>query len=283
VDDKALKRLDLWVDGGYRDLFNCAAAGQHLVGTYAARGRNVAYFSQAPTLPGQIPDKPNLFSPEKMLWDHLPGSVLMRYGAIDPKKIDLDEGAGQHVGSPIELTARLQSSLYYIGQRWPDAPRTLVDKAINNPAPNATDCEIKGSCTFDFKDSRGRTGPVSINLPPGYAHKDQQNERYPVIFMLHGYGQSPEDLSAAIVFLGSWMNQGLDSSATRLSKAIMVYVDGRCRLGPDGSPECIRGTFYADSPRATGGKQESWFLDLMAHIDSKYRTMGESEIDWPED
>jgi hypothetical protein len=283
LDDKALKRLDLWVDGGYRDLFNFATAGQHLAGTYAARGRTVAYYSRPPTLPGQNPDKPNLFSPENMFWDHLPSAVLMRYGAIDPTKLDLDEGVGQHVGNPLELTARLQSSIYYISQRWPDAPRTLVDKALNDPAPGASDCEIKGACTFEFKDSRGRVGPVAINLPPGYAHKDQQNERYPVIYMLHGYGQSPEDLSAAIIFLGSWMNQGLDSSATRLGKAILVYVDGRCRLGPDGSPECIRGTFYADSPRATGGKLESWFLDLMTHIDKTYRTMGESEVDWPED
>jgi hypothetical protein len=283
MDDAALKRLDLWIDGGYRDLFNCAVAGQHLLGTYGARGRTTTYFSRAPTLPGQNPDKPNVFSPEVMYWDHLPGSVLMRYGAIDPTKSDLNEGAGQHVGTVLELTARLQSAIYYIGQRWPDAPRTLVDKAINDPAPGASDCEVKGACSFTFKDSRGREGPVSINLPPGYAHREQQNERYPVIYMLHGYGQSPEDLSAAIVFLGSWMNQGLDSSATRLSKAIMVYVDGRCRLGPDGSPECIRGTFYADSPRARGGKQESWFLDLIKHIDSKYRTMGESEIDWPEE
>lgn len=282
-DDKALQRVDLWVDGGYRDLFNFAVAGQHLLGSYAARGRNVTYYSKPTQLPGQNPEKANLFSPQNMLWDHIPGSVLMRYGAIDPTKLDLDEGAGQHVGSVLELTARLQSALYFIGQRWPDAPHYLADKAINDPAPSAADCEIKGSCTFDFKDSRGRVGPVTINLPPGYAHKDQQNEHYPVIFMLHGYGQSPEDLGAAIVFLGSWMNQGLDSSATRLSKAIMVYVDGRCRLGPDGSPECIRGTFYADSPRATGGKLESWFQDLMKHIDSKYRTMPESEIDWPEE
>lgn len=282
LDDAALKRVDLWTDGGYRDLFNFAVSAQHLVGTFAARNRDVAYYSRFTKLPGQNPDDKLVLSPQNMRWDELPGVVMMRYGYIDPTQQDLLEGSGQHVGTVPEVTSRLQSALYYIGTRWPDAPRTLVDKSLNDPAPGAPNCEITGTCNFTFKDSRGREGPVTVNLPPGYAHKDLQNVRYPVVFMLHGYGQTPEDLGAAIVFLGNWMNQGLDSSATRLGKAILVYVDGRCRPGPTGEAECIRGTFYADSPREKGGKLESWFLDLMTHIDQKYRTMGESEVEWTE-
>ena len=144
-------------------------------------------------------------------------------------------------------------------------------------------CEIDGSCTFDFTDSRGRKGPVTVNLPPGYGHKEEQDRRYPVIYLLHGYGQTPEDLKAAIVFLSNWMNYAGDSSATRLTKAIMVYVDGRCRVGPNG-PECIRGTFYTDSVRADGPKMEQWFLELMDWVDTKsgFRVMGPSDIEWTE-
>ena len=123
---------------------------------------------------------------------------------------------------------------------------------------------------------------MSINLPPGYAQKDQKNRRYPVIFMLHGYGQTPEDLGAAIVFVGNWMNNSNDSMPSRLPKALLVYVDGRCRTGADGKAECQRGSFFTDSAREGGLEDESWWLELMAHIDQNYRTMGDSEVDWPE-
>ncbi|RYE84759.1 MAG: hypothetical protein EOO75_17740, partial [Myxococcales bacterium] len=116
LDDKALQRLDLWVDGGYRDLFNFGVAGQHLVGTYAARNRDVAYYSSPATLPGQDPLKPNNFAAQNMLWNDLPGSVLMRYGQIDPTASNLNDGAGQHVGTAIELTSRLQGPLFYIAR-----------------------------------------------------------------------------------------------------------------------------------------------------------------------
>jgi hypothetical protein len=154
-----------------------------------------------------------------------------------------------------------------------------VSDSAEEPAPDAEECEIIGNCTFEFTSSFGRTGPVGVTLPPGYAHAAQQGLRYPVIYMLHGYGQTPEDLEAAIVFLRNWMNSPTDSVASRLSKAILVYVDGRCRVGKDGA-ECIRGSFFADSVRESGVQTESWWLELMDHIDQNYRTLGENEVDW---
>jgi hypothetical protein len=99
--------------------------------------------------------------------------------------------------------------------------------------------------------------------------------------MLHGYGQGPEDLEAAIILLKNWMNSSLDSSASRLPKAIVVYVDGRCRVA-NGKPECIRGTFFADSVRKDGAQDEQWWLELMDHMDKNYRTLGETTVDWTE-
>lgn len=282
-DAAALRRIDLWTDGGTRDLFNFAVAAQHLTGGFAAEGRNVAYFTDFSSLPGQKRGTgAGNFTPQSMAWDDVPGGVMLRYGPIDPTPKDLDDGAGQHVGSVPELAGRLRAALYFMGQRWPDAPRHLVEESSEEPDPSAPACEVSGNCTFDFTDAAGRKGPVTVSLPPGYAHAKQKGERYPIIYLLHGYGQTPEDLGAAIVFLKNWMNSPLDSSGTRLPKAIVVYVDGRCRKGPSGEAECIRGTFYVDSPRATGGKLESWFLGLMDHMDKNYRTMGETDIDWTE-
>ena len=277
-DDTAMKRLDLWTDGGVRDLFNFDVDAQHLAGSYVSRGRDVHYYTDFSHLPGQPAEK-NHFTPQQMRWDDLPGGVLMRYGAIDPTTQDLIDGSGQHVGAVPDLAARLQSALYFIGKRWPDAPHTLVEESATDPVDGVDICQVHGNCSFDFKDTRGRTGPVTVTLPPGYANKSQKDVKYPVIYLLHGYGQGPADLSAAIAFLRNWMNSGLDSSATRLAKAIVVYVDGRCRIGPSGEAECIRGTFYVDSPRATGAKQESWFVELMDHVDTTFRTMGETTVD----
>ena len=281
IDDKALQRLDLWVDGGYRDLFNFSIAGQHLTGAYAARGRDVGYYSSPTNLPGQV-TKTGEIRGQDMQWDSLPGVVLMRYGQIDPTVADLNSGTGQHVGAVPELTARLQAPLFYLDRRWTDAQRTFVDDSQDEPDPARPSCEISGTCNYAFKDSRGREGPVAVSLPPGYGNIHQKDTRYPVVYMLHGYGQSPEDLSAIRLFLNVWMNSSSDSSANRLGKYIVVYVDGRCRLTGDGSPECIRGTFYADSPRQNGGKLESWFLELMKDVETRYRTMGPSDVDWTE-
>lgn len=280
IDDAAISRLDVWTDGGVRDLFNFGVDAQHLTGSLAARGRDSVYYTDFSHLPGQKPGDVGSFLPQATIWEDLPGNVMLRYGAMDPTPQDLIDGSGQHVGSVPELAARLRSALYFIGRRWPDAPRTFVEESATDPADGVETCVLKGNCTFPFTDSRGRVGPVTVTLPPGYASKTQQGVRYPVIYLLHGYGQTPEDLGAAIIFLRNWMNSGLDASATRLPKAIVVYVDGRCRKGPSGESECIRGTFYVDSPRANGAKQESWFLELMSHVDSKYRTMPETTIDW---
>jgi hypothetical protein len=200
----------------------------------------------------------------------------------------VEDGSGQHVGKANEIAKRLQTALYFMGSRWPDPElRQYVRDSASEPAKvyetgERDQCEIGGSCEFDFTSTFGRTGPVAVTLPPGYAHADQQERRYPVIYLLHGYGQTPEDLAPAIVFLANWMNSPLDGIESRLPKAILVYVDGRCRVRDDGKAECIRGTFYTDSVRPDGAQDESWWLELMDHVDKTYRTLGPTEVDWTE-
>lgn len=282
LDDEALGKLDLWTDGGTRDLFNFAVAARHLVGGFAARGRNVAYYTEFNMVPGLDPAAPNAYDPALIDWGGVPGTVMLRYGADDPDDQDVENGSGQHVGTAAEVLMRLQLALYYIGSRWPDAPLAQHDSSANKPAEGVPECEITGSCTLEFTASDGRTGPVGITLPPGYAHADLQHVRYPVIYMLHGYGMTPTDLLATIAFLKNWMNAPLNSQASRLPKAILVYVDGRCRWDKDGQAECIRGTFFTDSIREDGPQITSWWLELMDYIDQNYRTMGESLVDWTE-
>jgi len=283
LDDVALHRVDFWTDGGLRDIFNFHVGAQHFAGSFLTRGRNVTYFSKFASLPGQDPSAPSSVYPSRIPWDDVPGVVLARYGAIDPTEKDIENGSGQHVGTVLEIASRLQTALYYIGSRWPETQlRTLAAKAPQQPAEGVEPCVVNGTCTFEFQGSDGRKGPVTVNFPPGYGHAEQQDRRYPVIYLLHGYGQTPEDLGAAILFLSNWMNSPTDSTASRLPKAIMVYVDGRCRTGADGGAECLRGQFYTDSPREGGVQAETWWLELMDEVDRKFRTLGESEVDWVE-
>jgi hypothetical protein len=284
LDDNAISRVDLWADGGTRDLFNFGVDAQHLVGAFAARGRHVTYMTELQNLPGLSQKMgPNVFLPAQIDWADLPGIVLNRYGHIDPTDMNIKEGSGQHVGTANEIASRLQSALYFAGSRWANPELRLhVEDSATKPAPNAPVCEVTGNCTFNFTSKSGRVGPVGVTLPPGYAHADLQSIRYPVIYVLHGYGQTPEDLEAAIVFLRNWMNSPTDSTATRLPKAILVYVDGRCRIGPTGKAECVRGTFFSDSARKEGAQDEQWWLELMDHMDQNFRTLGPSSVDWTE-
>ncbi len=283
LDDDALRRIDMWTDGGTRDLFNFAVDAQHLAGTFKARGRNTTYLSRFTAAPGLDPSKPLEFVPPRIVYDDLQGVVYQRYGATEPTLADFENGSGQHVGTVFEIASRLQGALYFIGSRWKDPTlREYVEDSNADPDPEAPECQILGNCNFEFTSTFGRTGPVGISLPPGYAHAKQKSRKYPVIYMLHGYGQTPEDLGAAIVFLRNWMNNPIDGAASRLPKAILVYVDGRCRVDQNGTSECIRGTFFTDSVRTDGAQDEAWWLELMGHIESNYRVMGETTEEWTE-
>jgi hypothetical protein len=284
LTDAALSRVDVWSDGGLRDLFNFHVDAQHLVGAFAARGRAVTYLSGFTQAPGLDPSlSPAGYVGSQVDFDELPGVVLQRYGEIDPSAADVADGSGQHVGTTTEILDRLQAALYFMGSRWRDRTELFlrVDPSVA-PVPNCTE----GSSTIAFPatlatGSTGRQAPVGISLPPGYCSSRLQQIRYPVIYVLHGYGQTPEDLEPIIGVLQAFMNDATRSTADRLVKAIIVYVDGRCRVA-GGVAECLQGSFFADSPRATSAQDETWWLSLMSYMDQTYRTLGTTQVEWTE-
>ncbi len=281
-DDKALDNLDYYSDGGIRDIFNWGAVGYHYMGAFVAKNRPSVYFNDWEFLPNAdlskcaLPVKSDCFDPKEVDWTALPKSVYLRYGNIDANNRMIEKGDGQHVGYADQVFRRIQTGLYYVGSRWPDADRAYIE---DPPDGNSTTpCADTSSCTYSFADTTGRAGPVTVILPPGYHTESAKGMKYPVVYFLHGYGQTPEDLQAFVLLVKPFMGQGLSSRATRLQKMIMVFVDGRCR-GDAKNPECVRGTFYVDSPREGGAKSDKYFLDLMKHIDGTYRTMGETQIE----
>ncbi len=123
----------------------------------------------------------------------------------------------------------------------------------------------------------GRVSPFSLFLPPGYDKPENANKRYPVVYVLHGYGQQPSDLVALSAVIANNMIATAPLSS-RIQKFIIVFVDGRCRPGSDGVPVppggdgCEEGTFYLDAPKGGTARMEQNLLDLMDYIDATYRT-----------
>lgn len=294
VSDDALKRLDVLTDGGVRDLFNFAASANHLSGQlYGRRGgdglplRSVAFYNGFRNLPGESADE-NSFSPFDIRWADVADMPSVRYGDLDASRAIVErDGDGQHVGTAAQLLHRLETAFFFVGKAWPEGDRRQTQESRESAAPASinelgVDCEIAGHCEKIFTGPKtGRTGPIAVSLPPGYAsqYNVEQNVRYPVMYVLHGYGQDPRDLEAVAIFTNNYMNGAERSYATRLPKFIIVYVDGRCRVRADGKPECIRGTFYMNSARPDGSQLDSWFDEVTDYVDKNYRTMPPSEVE----
>ncbi len=213
----------------------------------------------------------------------------VRYGAMDATQQQILLGDGQHVGTAAQLLNRLLFGFYFVAQRWPDADRTRSEVSIDKPiaeaaGPFSADCLVQGRCEHFFTGPKTkRTGPIAVTLPPGYAHADNKarDVRYPVVYVLHGYGQDPRDLEAVALVTNNFMNDGTRASVNRLPKFIVVYVDGRCRT-QDGRPECIQGSFYVDSSRPGGPQFDAWFDEVIDFVDTTFRTMKPSEVDVPD-
>jgi hypothetical protein len=313
LTDTALLRLNIWADGGARDMANFGAVSNHLVGSIATRKvaagsadsgtqlRTTAFYNGFDRLPGQTIGEAN-FDINAMRWADIVDGVDVRYGSVDATPLMIANGDGQHVGTGQQLLDRLQSAIYYAEQQWPDADRTLTDTLEEQvtgdaglPPGGAMDAgsllySCSGMlCNFPFA-ADNRVGPVYVTLPPGYTLPANivRNVRYPVIYLLHGYGQTPDGLAASALVSTNYMNDAARSEATRLGKAILVYVDGRCRFSSDDppQPECIQGSFYLDSDRPDNAHPgtkvaqfDAWFDDLITYIDQNFRTMGPTDVE----
>jgi hypothetical protein len=293
LTNDALQRVDILTDGGVRDLFNFGTVASHLQGQLFARMganglplRSAAFYNGFDMVPGQVRGKPDDFTPALLRWADIVDMPSIRYGDLDATPQQIEQGDGQHVGKGNQLLFRLETAFFYVGQRWPDADRRTSVDAREDAATTTRnklgiECEVYGRCEEMFTGPvTKRTGPIAVSLPPGYAQKDNvaRNVRYPVLYVLHGYGQDPRDLESLAIFTNNFMNGTNRSYATRLPKFIIVYVDGRCRTAA-GKDECIRGTFYMDSARDDGPKMDTWFTELVRHIDENYRTLPPSDVE----
>lgn len=265
MEEDDLDSVEVIADGGVRDLFSFASITDSLMAGMLARGRDVHFYNNFAPLMNHSDESD--YDATAVDYDSIGQHLMIRYGSLDATEAELVMGDGGHVGAVQQIINRLLTATFLMSSRWPQGDRSWVQWNI-----------VGLNYIEEFTDSYGRTAPYSVVLPPGYFDEDQQDQTYPVIYFLHGYGQKPEDLVATGIIFPNYMISEIVPDHLRMQKLIMIFPDGRCRSDPDpeedlhGDDGCIRGTFYADSWREDGPQMESSFLELIEHIEANYRT-----------
>jgi len=270
MDAAALGDLDIFADGGIRDLLNSLPSMNHFIGAFQARDRGVRMYNSHASLFYTGLSEDSAFDFTTIPWDEVGGTVLVRYGNPDADLALRVAGDGGHVGTGEQLINRVLSALSWMSARWPDGDRRAQRDRLCAPEDPACPNPNKIVTMFESP-TTGRVGPAAIVLPPGYFFPENAGLRYPVVYFGHGYGMAPEDLVALGLIFWTYMTANSIPEAHRLQKMIFVFPDGLCRTG-----ECLQGTFYTDAPEGTpgGAQMETWLLDLMDYMDATYRTRG---------
>jgi hypothetical protein len=264
-----LAHMSMWFDAGIRDFLN------NSVSTNRAVGEGLADF----TLPFGVYDNfgglvtganEDTYDFTEIPWTDIPKHGYLRYGNPDATPDEINNGDGRHVGTANEIIYRIETAFAYIDQHLPDGDRsdtldggmTLMDQSFVSP-------------------STGRTISFAMYLPPGYGTPEYATATFPVVYVLHGYGQQPDDLVVLSAVVANHMIS-TEPLATRIQKFIMVFPDGRCSPGSNGVPVppggdgCEEGTFFLNSPLGTTAQGETQMLELMDYINQNYRTKAAS-------
>jgi hypothetical protein len=209
------ERLRFWADGGVRDIFNFAIDTAHLMGHLQAGGQNTRIYNDFKSLYQGIssPDVPFFPNPAaRDAFGRRGQSVFLPYGNPDADAFAISQGDGAHVGSVAQALNRFMTMFEWVHNQWPNG-----DYA---PVLGAFDRE-DGIVFFDSA-RFGKRYRYGISLPPGYGSPENADKRYPVLLILHGYGQGPDDLPVTGTILANQMAQGA------WQKSIVVFPEGFC-------------------------------------------------------
>ena len=262
------RHMRMWFDAGIRDFLNNSVSTNATVGEISGKS-GVPFGMYEGFAPLSSAPNESQFDFTAVPWGDLPRNNYVRYGNPDASAEQIMGGDGRHVGTAIQVVNRATSAFAWMNNQWPSGD---LDDTLDGG-------QIITDLTFTSP-STGRVSPFGLFLPPGYADPANAGHRYPVIYFLHGYGQQPQDLVSLSAIFANYMisEQPIEY---RFQKFIIVYVDGRCRPGgglpvdPTGD-RCEGGTFYLDAPLGGPAQMETILLELMAHIDTTYRTKAPS-------
>ncbi len=270
------ERLDVWADAGIRDFLNSHVATNGMMGQLARTGQPVRLYEAFTRLHGK--DAPKYFDFVKVDWQNVGKNAYVRYGDPTLSQTVVEKtGDGRHVGTAIQVINRTLSFFAMAQKRWPGGDRETKNVDV-------TSSNFKKNITFKSP-STGQDRPFAMFLPPGYFQKENATKRYPVIYFLHGYGQTPDELIDLSSLFANYMVGTTIAEKDRYQKFIIVYVDGRCRPGgkiplKDTGDRCEQGTFYLNSAvDKSTAKMETLMLELIDHVDKNYRTKKPADVE----
>ena len=233
------------------------------------------------------------FDPWGKRWQNLPPNLGIFYGKENPTDDDRVEGEGDHVGTAGQMVNRMYTLFTWAGARWQNLPRPT---APFGGTPYG-DREIIDSYDSEILGARRE---FAVFLPPGYDDPANAEVRYPVLFMLHGYGMEPAGFVSTSLVADSYMV----GEHAKLRPMIIVFPSGRCCYRNDATGErdcretdetgasigsrqgfereCARGSFYVNGKGFTHGDGPRYadaFFELMDEVDRRYRTLRPTEVE----
>jgi hypothetical protein len=293
LDAAGRKRLRLLADGGIRDVFNLGLMAKYWFSAVIAdRGLDqVGRYRDFTGIPGMADLRTGNFSPWNHAWAAVPKDLITLFGKEVPSDADLISGEGDHVGTTGQAANRLQAVINWAAAQWPSLARPVT--------PPGSD--VVNGQRVEWFDSKklGAKWEYALALPPGYDDPANQAARYPVVYLLHGYGMSPQNFSGASVLTDVYVKD----PDVRLRPAIYVYPNGRCCFvntatgardcrstndqGDDLEDvagferECNSGTFFINRQGYTSSDTTAYgdaFFELMDHVDATYRTLPAADV-----
>jgi hypothetical protein len=268
------RRMAFYLDGGIRDLFQF---GIHAALQFeriregdpeARRYEGLASFPGSPASEAE-------FRPLALTAADLPPRLLYLYGDPDATAAQIEAGDGEHVGTSRQVLNRLLLFMRWVSLRWRELP--------DPPADGSSFFSRVRSLRFASPALDGEERDFVVVLPPGYDAPENAEVRYPVLFLLHGYGQRAAGPGG---FWESFLLTDGRMASGEIRKMILVFPSGRCCQRNESTgevrcledfaegfvAECRSGTFYARSTR-TGRDYAGSVLDLVRYVDENFRTL----------
>ncbi len=226
-----------YIDAGVRDPFRFDGASRRFVQAMDPNQQLTTFIAGFPALADRYgAGRLDRLDLSGLATPHL----YVEYG---DRAITVDEavdrgGDGGHVGTPLQAVERFVALMQFLGHRWQDVPVEVV--------PFETPLFIE----YDFQsDILGTVRDLVVTPPPGYAPGSERS--YPVVYLLHGHGMTPDDFAAVGEIFALMMAQG------HLTPMFLVYPDGR---GVGAS----RGSFYVNHADDSG--QDPYrYADYLVH------------------
>lgn len=274
-------RVAFFLDGGIRDVFHFGVHAALLFGEIAgARPLVSNLYEGTRSFPGS-PETEDAFRPLSLGEGDLPRNLLYLYGNPHASTSAILAGDGDHLGTFRQAINRIALFLRWLSFRWSD----LEDP----PADRSSFPSRARSLRFTSPSLGGAERSFAVVLPPGYDDPSNAQVRYPVVYLLHGYGgkaSGPGGFWENFLLYDGWMATG------EIRKMILVFPSGRCCLEKPATGEkictedgattgfvrtCNAGSFYAASP-GSGRDYAGSILELIDHVDRTYRTLSPSGI-----